>query len=118
MDGLSLQYGVSKIAIRNFNNLVDDNIYYMKSLKIPNPSSTESYTAEYDPEELERLKKQEKLKTFEMMIDKEDKKAAKYYLEENDWDVSKAFKNYEAEIAFEKNYYAQAGKNGLLKKNK
>lgn len=40
LDGLSLQYGVSKVAIRNYNNLVDDNIYYLKTLKIPNPSKS------------------------------------------------------------------------------
>lgn len=38
LDGLSLQYGISKIAIRNFNKLEGDNIYYLKTLKIPNPS--------------------------------------------------------------------------------
>lgn len=79
LDGLSLQYGVSKVAIRKFNNLEDDNIYFLKTLKIPNPSNiptgssdmpiifsnkqdyTESYAVNYDQEELERIRKQQYL---------------------------------------------------------
>jgi LysM repeat protein len=38
LEGLSLQYGVSPIVIKEFNGLTSDSIYYVKELKIPNPT--------------------------------------------------------------------------------
>ena len=33
----------------------------------------------------------------------EDKNQCKYYLEMNDWDVTKAYQNYKEDLEFEKN---------------
>ena len=38
LEGLSLQYGVSATAIKKFNDLDGDFFYYLKEVKIPNPS--------------------------------------------------------------------------------
>jgi LysM repeat protein len=35
LEGLSLQYGVSKTAIKSTNNITSDDIFYYKQLKIP-----------------------------------------------------------------------------------
>lgn len=39
LEGLSIQYGVPPFAIKKFNNLDSDNFYYLKEIKIPNPST-------------------------------------------------------------------------------
>lgn len=36
--GLSLQYNVSEQRIKAHNNLNSDEIYYLKEIRIPNPS--------------------------------------------------------------------------------
>lgn len=39
LEGLSLQYNVSKREIKVFNDLTGDDIYYLKNIKIPNPGN-------------------------------------------------------------------------------
>jgi LysM repeat protein len=38
LEGLSIQYGVSPNVIKTYNNLTSDSIYYLKEIKIPNPT--------------------------------------------------------------------------------
>ena len=41
LDGLSFDYGVSKAAIKKMNKIESDEIYFLKEIKIPNPSIIE-----------------------------------------------------------------------------
>ena len=40
IEGLALQYSVSPVRIRNYNNLTTNDIYYLKEIRIPDPGTS------------------------------------------------------------------------------
>jgi len=107
LDGLSLQYNVSAREIKIFNGLTTDDIYYMKEIKIPNPDldNLHETTVEFDEA---ALRKQQKLKAMRGLMEKDDHKAAQFYLDENNWEVDIAYQNYKQDLEFEKRYQNQS----------
>lgn len=43
LEGLALHYHVSKTALKALNNLVSDDIFFLKEIKIPHQSKTGIY---------------------------------------------------------------------------
>jgi hypothetical protein len=103
MEGLALQYNVSEREIRIFNGLTTNDIYYLKELKIPDPDLENLHMTDSDYD-IEEFRKRQKIHTIQKLMDPKDVKAAQFYLDENGWDVNRAFDNYKQDIEFEKNY--------------
>lgn len=104
MDGLSLQYGVSVGRIKQRNNLTSNDIYFLKEIVIPDPTS--NIEGQYiDPAELLRLKQEFAINGFMNELQKEDRsyKIARYYLELADWDIYKATVEYNEDVEWERN---------------
>jgi LysM repeat protein len=101
LDGLMLQYGVSKTAIKKYNNLQSDDIYYLKELKIPNPT-TDFTSAPLSEAEIEEIRKQTLLDSFKAQVPKDDRNLAKLYMEEAEYDVEQALKLYKEDLDWEK----------------
>jgi len=117
LDGLALQYSVSAREIKIFNGLTTDDIYYLKELKIPNPDLQNLHTVSEEVN-AEEYRRQQKLHTMRMVMEKDDHKAAKFYLEDNNWDVNKAIDNYKSDLEFEKKYQKVSDQQQILNKKK
>ena len=103
--GLSLQYGVAEYKIKNFNNLDNDDIYYRRELRIPNPMT--NYSVEHTLEDEAEAVKKSKIHFFKQSVlkpDDQSDKVARYYLEEGDWDHYASEKLYNEDIEWEKKH--------------
>jgi len=101
LDGLMLQYGVSKGAIKKYNQLEGDDIYYLKQIKIPNPT-TDYNAPDLTAEEIENLRKEQLHESFRMQVPKEDRKLSKMYMEEANYVVDEALRLYKEDLEWEK----------------
>ena len=100
--GLSIQYGVPENKIRAYNNLQNDEIYYKKEIKIPNPQT--NFGVEHTQMDYEEMIKHQKIQYFKLSVlkpqDSSDK-VSRYYLEEAEWDSEKAEKLYREDLEWE-----------------
>ena len=101
LEGLSLTYDVPIGKIRQRNNIESDSIYYLKEIVIPNPKYQRSYTEE----EQQYIKMEDFM--MHMSFAEKSNKTARFYLDENDWDVEKAVKNYREDLEWEKKHNKQ-----------
>ena len=113
LEGLSLQYNIPTSKIKSWNNLTSDEIYFCKTLIIPDPCEPIS---KIDPEDYEELRRKSMIHSFrnQMEINDRDDKTAVYYLSEGDWDMKKAFKIYKEDLEWEKKNPSQQPQNPYL----
>ena len=105
---LCLMYNVNKDIIRMANDFLGEEIYMFKTLKIPYTygKMMEAPKSGKSEEEVKRefaIDAMDKLLSEAYKTRQEDyKKEARYYLEVNDYDLSKAIEEFEADMNFEK----------------
>ncbi|CAK63541.1 unnamed protein product (macronuclear) [Paramecium tetraurelia] len=100
IEGLELQYGVPACRIRTYNNLQTNDIFYLKKLSIPNP------TSDNKKQEINMEKYMQELKIglfLDAVCQPEDKnrKVAIFYLDMNNWNYMKATQEYLDDYKFE-----------------
>ncbi|CAD8171173.1 unnamed protein product [Paramecium pentaurelia] len=100
IEGLELQYGVPACRIRTYNNLQTNDIFYLKKLLIPNP------TSDYKKQDIDIEKYMQELKIglfLDQVCQPEDKsrKVAIFYLDMNNWSYQKAALEYIEDYKFE-----------------
>ncbi|CAD8110574.1 unnamed protein product [Paramecium sonneborni] len=102
LQGLAIKYNLTPEAIRKFNNLTTNEIYYLKSIIIPNQSSYDSQEKVIDQCSFQKIFMLEYM--LNTILDSKDRceKVAKYYLEISDWDLNKAIQEYKEDQSFDK----------------
>ncbi|KRX06960.1 hypothetical protein PPERSA_07123 [Pseudocohnilembus persalinus] len=106
--GLSIRYDVSEHKIKMFNDLDGEEIWFKKTLNIPNPQTNVVGDSNQD---LEEVIKQQQISQFKFhVLDEKDKseKMAKFYLEDHNWDIQMAAKAYREDVEWEKQQQKQA----------
>eukprot|EP00347_Sterkiella_histriomuscorum_P007951 403346940 len=106
LDRLCLIYGKSKEEIRKANEFDGDEIFFIKELKIPNCNGPMiiAQTTKYTEEQ--RRKDCLEIMNKTLMEKYRDQKSylaeAQYYLEVTNYDLRKAFDEFDADLKFEK----------------
>ncbi|CAD8091766.1 unnamed protein product [Paramecium primaurelia] len=102
LQGLAIKYNITPESIRKFNNLTSNEIYYLKSIIIPNQSSYDNQQKEMDQNSLHKIFMLQYM--LKNILDPSDhsEKVAKYYLEVADWDLNKAIQEYKEDREFDK----------------
>ncbi|CAD8189739.1 unnamed protein product [Paramecium pentaurelia] len=102
LQGLAIKYNITPESIRKFNNLTTNEIYYLKSIIIPNQSSYDNQQKEMDQNSLHKIFMLQYM--LKNILDPTDhsEKVAKYYLEVADWDLNKAIQEYKEDREFDK----------------
>jgi LysM repeat protein len=102
--GISMRYGITKVQlIRANQGLAHDNLYAFYDVKIP--IDRENITIE-KKEETEEDRQRERNKSIARFRRSQNvgEAEARFYLSENEFDVSKAIKERQADVEFERKY--------------
>ncbi|KAM3147563.1 LysM and putative peptidoglycan-binding domain-containing protein 1 [Paramecium bursaria] len=110
LEGLALQYGVPACKIRNYNHLNTNDIFYLKSIEIPDPMSDHQKQETIDKDKfLRELKIQEFVSKILKAEDKSSK-VATFYLDMANWNMRQAIIEYLQDYEFEQ----KAQKNPII----